>query len=307
MAARLWRWVVGLALGLAAACAGFLSRARSLPWTAAPAIAVALLLAAVAAVIALSFVIARIAPNPGLERSSPVDVWRALLREIADFPLIVLAMCADTHAGRMQSPPARHRARPVLLLHGIVCNAQVWRALRRRLRTAGFGPVEALDIEPLLVDIDVQVRRVTPELLALQRRSDGERVLIIAHSMGGLIARALLRDLGPAAIRRIVTIAAPHHGTRLVRGLPWQDTRQMRRNSAWLRALNATQEGCFSVPLVSIYSVDDNLVAPADSARLDGAENHEVRGVGHLGMLRSPRALDCVMAALSPAYPNDCQ
>ena len=306
MAARLWRRVLGLALALAAASGGLLSWARALPWWYTPVIALAVLLAMLVAVIALSFVIAQIATDPAPERrSANLLRLRALLSEVADFTLAVLAMSADAHPRRpaplLPAPPA---ARPVLLLHGILCNGRVWHALQRRLHAAGFGPVEALDVEPLLVDIDMQARRVTPELLALQCRSNGERVLIIAHSMGGLIARALLRDLGSIAIRRIVTIASPHHGTVLVRGLPWQNAAQMSRNSAWLRALNAAQEGSFSVPLASIYSLDDYLVAPAHSARLQGAENHELCGVGHFGMLRSRRALDCVMATLSQACPR---
>ncbi len=306
MAARLWRRVVGLALALAAASGGLLSWTRALPWWCAPVIALAVLLAMLVAVIALSFVIAQLATDPAPERRSAGKLLRlrALLSEVADFTLAVLAMSADAHPRRTApSLPAPPAARPVLLLHGMLCNGRVWRALQRRLHTAGFGPVEALDIEPLLVNIDIQARRVAPELLALQCRGNGERVLIIAHSMGGLIARALLRDLGSIAIRRIVTIASPHHGTALVRGLSWQDAAQMSRNSAWLRALNWAQEGSFSVPLASIYSLDDNLVAPAHSARLQGAENHELRGVGHFGMLCSRRALDCVMATLSQACP----
>jgi pimeloyl-ACP methyl ester carboxylesterase len=139
-----------------------------------------------------------------------------------------------------------------------------------------------------------------PDLSALQNRCNGERVVIVAHSMGGLVARALLRDLGAGVIRRIVTIASPHHGTVLVRGLPWPNARQMSDVSPWLHTLNTVQEGRFAVPMASIYSLEDNLVVPAGSARLQGAESHELRGIGHLGMLRSQRALDCIVATLLP-------
>ena len=104
----------------------------------------------------------------------------------------------------------------------------------RRLQEAGFGPIEALDIEPLLADIELQAAGSPrcARCTALQQR----RVVIIAHSMGGLIARALLRDFGASVIRRIVTIGSPHHGTVLAHGLPWADTRQMARTSSWLRS-----------------------------------------------------------------------
>ena len=305
MAARFWRRILGLALALAAASGIVLAKVFSLPWSMAPAFALAVLLAVPVAVVFLSFVIAQAAAADLHARSSARNVLQALLREIADSTLVILALTRDERPRRpAQDLPATRPARPVLLLHGFLCNHQVWRALQTRLHAAGFGPIEAPDMEPLLMDIDIQAGRVAPQLRALQRRCNGERVVIIAHSMGGLIARALLRDLGASAIRRIVTIASPHHGTTLVRGLPWPDTRQMSRMSPWLRTLNTSQEGRFAVPIASIYTREENLVAPADSARLEGAELHELRGVGHFGMLRSRRALDRVIATLSQEDPR---
>jgi pimeloyl-ACP methyl ester carboxylesterase len=73
----------------------------------------------------------------------------------------------------------------------------------------------------------------------------------------------------------------------------------MSRRSMWLNALNSAQEGRLGVPVTSIYSLEDNLVVPAESARLQGAELHELRGVGHLAMLRSRCVLDRVLSILS--------
>ena len=305
MAARFWRSILGLALALAAASGAWLSRALSWSLPAASSVVLGLLLAMPVALVFFSFVIAQAAANDVQTRWSTREIWRALLSEIVGFTVAVLAMSAAPQPRRRAlQPPAAHTFRPVLLLHGFLCNGRVWSALQRRLHAAGFGPIEAPDVEPLLADIEAQARRVAPDLLALQGRCNGERVLIIAHSMGGLIARALLRDLGADVIRGIVTIASPHHGTALVRALPWPNARQMSRASPWLRTLNTAQEGRFAVPVASIYSLEDNLVVPCDSARLQGAELHELPGVGHLGMLRSRHALDCVIATLLPEGPG---
>jgi hypothetical protein len=300
MAARFWRCILALALALAAVSGAALSRAFSLPSAPAVLIAFGTLLAMPITLVFISFMIAQAAADEVHVRSRARNLLQALLSEIAAFTWAVLTMSAHMEPRR----PAQQlpEARPVLLLHGIVCNRRVWCALQRRLNAAGFGPIEALDLEPLLGDIEILVNRAAPELLALQRRCNGARVVIIAHSMGGLLARALLRDLGASAIRRIVTIASPHHGTALVRGLSWPATRQMGRASPWLRSLNAAQEGRFAVPIASIYTLEDNMVAPAGSARLHGAELRELRGIGHLGMLRSRRALDCVIATLSQGH-----
>jgi hypothetical protein len=301
MAARFWRCIIGFALALAAASGVWLSRVFYWPLSAAASVGFALLLATPVAFVFFSFVISRAGANDIQARWSPRHVWHALLSEIAGFTSAVLAMSV-TSQPRRRAPqlPAARPSHPVLLLHGFLCNGRVWNALQRRLHAAGFGPIEAPDVEPLLTDIDAQARRVAPDLLALQSRCNGERVVIIAHSMGGLIARALLRDLGAGVIRRIVTIATPHHGTALVRGLPWPNARQMSDASCWLHALNTAQEGLFAVPMASIFSLEDNLVVPAGSARLQGAELHSLRGIGHLGMLCSRRALDCVIATILP-------
>jgi len=301
MAARFWRCILGLALALAAASGAWLSKAFYWPLSAALPIALGMPLAMSAAFVLVSFVIAQAAANDVEVRWSMRQIWRALLSEIAEFSLAGLAMSAASQPRRLAPQlPAAGPQYPVLLLHGFLCNGRVWNALRGRLVTAGFGPVEIPDVEPLLVDIETQARRVAPDLLSLQSRCNGERVVIIAHSMGGLVARALLRELGAGVIRRIVTIASPHHGTLLARSLPWPNARQMSDASPWLRTLNSGQEGRFTVPMASIYSREDNLVVPARSARLQGAELHELRGIGHFGMLRSRRALDCVIAALLP-------
>lgn len=299
MAACLWRSILALAFAVALASGALARRNFSLPLAGAGAVALGVLLALPVVFVSLSFLLARAAADAARAPSCDRHLLRALLSEMVAFTGSIVAMSAAVAMGGPLVRPAERAARPVLLLHGILCNGRVWHTLRARLTAAGFGPVEALDLEPLLADIELLAHRAAPRLLALQRRCNDERVVIIAHSMGGLVARALLRELGPGAIRRIVTIASPHHGTAVVRGLPWPNTRQMSPASAWLRALNAAQEGRFGVPVTSIYTAEDNMVVPVESARLQGTESTELRGIGHLGMLRSRCALDSVVAALS--------
>ena len=232
-------------------------------------------------------------------------VWsslaRAALTEWASSTLAVMRMIVEPWRRSPDSAGADNKqSRPVLLLHGVVCNRGIWRGWLRELRAAGFTPVRALNLEPLLADIPTQAAHVARELVALQRASRGARIDVIAHSMGGLIARAALPLVGPQTIRRIVTLASPHHGTRVARHYRGAPVRQMRPDSPWLATLNAAQEEHWSVPVTSIYSLEDNLVVPADSARLAGADCHPLRGVGHFGLLGSRAARRCALAALSP-------
>jgi pimeloyl-ACP methyl ester carboxylesterase len=298
MAARFWRWMLGCALLFALAAAAATAVAWSLSLAAALGLALAVLLAEPLVVVLVSVLRARAAAPPAARAGLP-DTLRTWVGETVHFSAAVLAMSTDPH--QRAQVAAAGSGPPVLLIHGILCNRGVWGALPERVRAAGFGPVLAVNLEPLFADIEQQAAGVQPQLLALHQLNQGARVAVVGHSMGGLVARVLLRNLGPAVISRIVTVASPHHGTSLVAGMHWPDTQQMAEGSPWLRALNAAQEGQFGVPVVSIYSLEDNLVAPAASARLQGAELHELRGPGHLAMARSAPALDCIVAALAGA------
>jgi pimeloyl-ACP methyl ester carboxylesterase len=224
---------------------------------------------------------------------------RALAVESIRFPRMIVAMIGapwrrpvgiDDEGGQ--------RARPVLLIHGIVCNSAVWEAWLRPLSVAGFAPVRCVNLEPLFADIDAHASGVAQVLRDLQQECGGARIAIVAHSMGGLVARAALCRAGPRTVCRLVTIASPHHGSSVASLFPWRPTQQMRPDSTWLRALEASEGRPPSVPVTSIFSLQDNLVVPACSAAMPDAENHALSGLGHIGVLSSHRAIACAITAL---------
>ncbi len=300
MAARFWRWILGVTVLLAIAGATVLSVSLSLTPAATLAIAVGGAVALPLMFTAVSFALARACETPQYSLTNLGLAAKTVCSETVHFTRAIIAMSWNARERAYPPQPAARLQpdRPVLLVHGILCNRAIWRPLAARLQAAGFAPIHAIDLEPLFADIDSQARSLVPEVLALHQRSGGARVAIVSHSMGGLATRAMLRSAGSEMVSRVVTIACPHHGTRLVGGLRWPATRQMRHDSAWLQMLEASEGGGFRVPFASIYSVEDNLVAPAVSSRLTGTQMYPMRGIGHLGMLSTRAALDCIMAVL---------
>lgn len=298
MAARLWGTLVAADISFAALLAVTLSHQREMPPILSLAIGLAVLPAPPALLILVASLLRAAAVGTGAGWSGPL--LRALITEWLDFDRAILAIIAAPWLAHRDegAPRAGRRARPVLLIHGMLCNRGIWRAWFQPLDTAGFGPVRAVDLEPLLGDLDAHAQTVAQALEELQRECEGSRVSIVAHSMGGLIARAALRRAGPGVIRDIVTIASPHRGTALVRWLPSRPARQMRPRSAWLRALAAGESTPPEVPITSLYSVQDNLVVPARSAVLDGARSLEFSGVGHMGLLFRRASIDAAITAL---------
>jgi triacylglycerol lipase len=128
----------------------------------------------------------------------------------------------------------------------------------------------------------------------------------VGHSMGGLVARAYLRDHGAARVARVVTLGTPHRGTGLARFGAGHNSRQMRWNgsategrcSAWLARLERCEDPAVRSLFTSLYSHQDNIVSPQLSSCLPGAVNIEFNGVGHVALGMHPSVLKEVIAAI---------
>jgi triacylglycerol esterase/lipase EstA (alpha/beta hydrolase family) len=187
---------------------------------------------------------------------------------------------------------------PVLLLHGYGCNSGYWVHLTPLLDAAKISHA-TVDLEPVAGDIDGYVPLVERAVRDLLAATGADKVAIVAHSMGGLVARAWMRAHGTGRVARVITLGTPHHGTALARFGPGLNAVQMRPGSAWLRALAAGEDGAARALVTSLYTHHDNIVAPQESSRLEGARNLEFGGVGHVALGSNPRVLEAVMQELA--------
>ena len=183
---------------------------------------------------------------------------------------------------------------PVLLLHGYACNGAYWSRLAAQLRRAGVSYM-TVDLEPLGAGIDDYAPQIEAALQQLCAATGRPRAIVVGHSMGGLAARAHLRAFGSARVARVITLGTPHHGTALAGFGPGLNARQMQRNSDWLAGLAASEPPEVRALMVSLWSHHDNIVAPQDSARLPGARNVELGGIGHVAIGSHPATLRFVL------------
>jgi triacylglycerol lipase len=175
--------------------------------------------------------------------------------------------------------------RALVLVHGFVCNRALWNPWMRRLRVAGV-PFIAVNLEPVFGSItsyaaviDDAVRRATA--------ATGSAPLLVAHSMGGLAARAWLHAHadGDTRIAGVVTVGTPHHGTSLARLGYAPNAREMRRAGPWLTQLGAAEPATRWTAFTCFWSHCDNIVLPASTATLAGARNVHVSGAAHVALL----------------------
>ena len=193
------------------------------------------------------------------------------------------------------------RAVPVLLVHGYGCNSGYWSFLLPRLDRNGISHA-SIDLEPVGGAIDDYVPALQGAVEELCAATGAPQVAIVAHSMGGLVARAWMRANGAARVARIVTLGTPHHGTSLANFGPGANAAQMRRSkgqaSDWLRALGASEDAARRALVTSVFSHHDNIVAPQTSSVLEGARNIALGGIGHVALGCNGRVLDTVMEEL---------
>jgi triacylglycerol esterase/lipase EstA (alpha/beta hydrolase family) len=186
---------------------------------------------------------------------------------------------------------------PVLLVHGYGCNSGYWAHLVPLLDREGISHA-SVDLEPVAGSIDDYAPLIEERVQALCAATGAARIAIVAHSMGGLAARAWMRRYGSARAARVITLGTPHHGTALARFGPGANAVQMRRDGPWLRDLAASEGPDVRARIVSIYTYHDNIVAPQDSSVLPGARNIAFGGVGHVALGSNPRVLAAVLQLL---------
>ena len=177
---------------------------------------------------------------------------------------------------------------PILLVHGMVDNRSIFTLLRLGLRRRGFGRVTSMNYSPFTTDIRAAAARLAEEVEALVAETGYERIHVVGHSMGGLIARYYVTRLGgDERVHTLVTLGTPHHGTYTAYGWNSQLTKQLRPGSPLMRELMQPVPECRTRFLV-YWSDLDQLVFPQRNGALHHPDlavtNVDLPGVGHMSL-----------------------
>ncbi len=285
----LWGWML-----IEVVVFGALGRlALGWSWPATLALVLGAMLAVRALMMAVTWFMAWrwLSPAPAL---APGSVIAMVLRDLGVF---VTGFCAiQPFVGAWMGPDRlRPGAMPVLLVHGYGCNRGIWWWMRRRLEADG-QVVATLSLEPPWGGIDEFAAQLHARIEAVCAATGAPRVLLVAHSMGGLVSRACMARHGAARVAGLVTIATPHGGTAIARLGLGRCARQMELKSSWVSDLSGRR---VTVPFVSIRTPQDNFVMPQDTQRHPDAVDEPLPGVGHMAALFDRRALALVQRHLA--------
>jgi len=298
MLARLQRLIAYFLVGIALAAACLALRFDAAVFWLLPGFVVG----GYAATLATEFLLLRRSYDAGDgERPSLRQLTHAWGAEVIGSPRVFLWRQPFRSNAEPDCLPAEARGRRgVLFVHGFVCNRGLWNPWMRRLRAAGV-PFVAVNLEPVFGSIDSYAPTIEAAVRTLEQATDIAPV-IVAHSMGGLAARAWLASGNRSErMHRLVTIATPHAGTRIADRGFGRNTAQMRRGGEWLARLNAGESPALRARFICFWSHCDNIVFPTRTATLPGADNRHLVATPHVQMAYHPAVIDEVFRLVGTA------
>jgi triacylglycerol lipase len=182
-------------------------------------------------------------------------------------------------------PVAQDAQPPVLLVPGYGGGTDSLQPLAAALRGAGRKVTIVQLAGNGTGDLNVQAGVVQAAVRRVA--GPGGSVDVVGYSAGGVTVRLWMRAFdGGSVARRVVTLGSPHHGTDLASlatdiapdRCP-EACRQLAIDSDLLRTLDAGDETPPGPSWVSIWTDDDRVSTPPDTASLTGALDVEVQRV----------------------------
>ena len=210
--------------------------------------------------------------------------------------IAVLSFASSVVSAEARPIPTRR----VVMVHGIFQDE--WRCfgrLRRELEANGvecvcpsLKPADARSGLPVLAE---QLKRAVEA-----KWGKDERFVLIGFSMGGLIGRYYLQELGAAdRCDGIFTVATPHYGTKIAWMWYGEGAHQMRPGSEFLANLAATEDRLGKIPAVTYRTCADLMIVPSRSCNWERAENITVSCPIHALMSCNPNVRQDIVSRLA--------
>jgi triacylglycerol esterase/lipase EstA (alpha/beta hydrolase family) len=218
-------------------------------------------------------------------------------RHLVQLPLLSYSLFSSRRQRIDPGTPDGHP--PLIFVHGLgggrgdfLLMAQYLR-LKGRKRSYRIKFQKGQTIDGMAAALARFVRDVT-------KATRQKKVEIVAHSLGGLVARAALVDHGlETSVRTLVTLGSPHQGTHPARYLHSKIIKDLRPESLYLRRLNR-KRWPKKVRGVAFWSRSDLFILPPESATVEGMENRDATPFTHYSYLIDPLCWSQIAEILTP-------
>lgn len=209
--------------------------------------------------------------------------------------------------------PRRERAAgnlPVVLVHGLYHNRSAWVLFSRRLARAGFTDLHTYEYNSFTGQFDQAVEGLCQTLDRLLGPRPGARAILVGHSLGGLVCRAVAADSRCRdRVAALVALGSPHGGSELARLGVGTMARGLipacgeAGGGISARVETLPEPDC---PKLALISPVDDFVFPRSCLHpgRPGWVEHMVRPMGHVYMLYSAEVAARTAEFLREALPS---
>jgi pimeloyl-ACP methyl ester carboxylesterase len=182
----------------------------------------------------------------------------------------------------------------VVLVHGFMATAGCFRPLKRRIeaetraRVASFSHVPGASVHAIALRLATLVSALPT----------GARIHLVGHSLGGLVARYYVQELGGhARAVQTISLGTPFGGAKSAARFPYFVGRDLAPGAPLLERLKARASTC-TVPHTSIVGTADRTLGEASRGRFVTGESFELEGRGHNSLLFDDDATELVLARI---------
>jgi hypothetical protein len=191
-----------------------------------------------------------------------------------------------------QKPAGNLKGRPILLIHGYCNDGSAWTFLKRYLAKESIGPIYTIDLGFPFRSIREYAVEVREKAAQIRHETNRPDLILIGHSMGGLVSSLYATDFAPSeTVTDVITIGAPLGGTHVAKMGVGKNAKEMECSSELIAHLHKKIANERFARFYHIATNTDQMVIPCQSALLRHNPSREFlfEDIGHASMLFSPR------------------
>lgn len=225
---------------------------------------------------------------------------KGILSELYGLIILILTAPLDL-AKKDPTRPTDKKGTPILLVHGYLHSSSAWVYLRYYFNHEGFGPIYTINLGSPFHTIEDYAERVRTKAQWIARKTGRPDLILIGHSMGGLVSTYYATNIAPKhTVKAVVTLGSPLQGTKLAPLGIGACTKQMNYLSEFTQSLSRDLARGGETRYLHLGTTTDLMIRPIHSAwpNTPNAVITRLDGIGHIALLYTPSVAKTISAFL---------